>query len=98
MLHLRVYGPSDALTKVGEGLEDRGTAGRVALSHGVRAGQVLLTAEVHSDAADDVLEFLVSRGVAEDDIRLVRFDEVGPIRAGRAAVSLIWAACWGGPR
>jgi uncharacterized hydrophobic protein (TIGR00271 family) len=91
MLHLRIYGPSDALTKVGEGLEDRGTATRVALSNGVRAGHVLLTAEVQSEAADALLEFLVRSGVAEDDIRLARFDEVGPIRGGRAAASLIWA-------
>ncbi len=91
MLHLRLYGPSDALAKIGEGLEDRGAAGRVALSHGVRAGHVLLTAEVHSGAADEVLHFLVSSGVAEEDIRLARFDEVGPVRAGRAAASLIWA-------
>jgi uncharacterized hydrophobic protein (TIGR00271 family) len=91
MLHLRVYGPSDALTKIGEGLEDRGTAGRVALSHGVRSGHVLLTAEVHSEAADAVLDFLVESGVAKEDIRLARLDEVGPIRAGHAAASLIWA-------
>jgi uncharacterized hydrophobic protein (TIGR00271 family) len=98
MLHLRIYGPSEALTKVGEGLEDRGTAQRVALARGVRPGHVLMTAEVHSGSADAVLEFLVRSGVAEDDIRLARFDEVGPIRAGPAGGSLIWADVLGQAR
>jgi uncharacterized hydrophobic protein (TIGR00271 family) len=91
MLHLRVYGPSDSLTELGAGLEDRGTARNVALAQGVRAGHVLLTAEVEVESADALLEFLEHSGVAEEDIRLARLDEVGPIRRGRAAASLIWA-------
>jgi uncharacterized hydrophobic protein (TIGR00271 family) len=91
MLHLRVYGSSHALTKVGQGLEDRGTAQRVALADGVRAGHVLLTAEVDSESADAVLEFLVHSGVPEKDIRLTRLDEVGPILGGRSDAGLIWA-------
>jgi uncharacterized hydrophobic protein (TIGR00271 family) len=91
MLHLRIYGPADALTKVGEGLEEHGAARRVALTNGVRAGHVLLTAEVQHESADAVLEHLVDSGVAVDDIRLARLDEVGPIRAGRTTGSLIWA-------
>ena len=83
MLHLRVYGPSDSLTEIGEGLEDHGAARNVALAQGVRAGHVLLTAEVSAEWADGVLELLVSNGVAEDDIALARFDEIGPIRPGR---------------
>jgi uncharacterized hydrophobic protein (TIGR00271 family) len=91
MLHLRVYGPTDSLTEVGEGLEDRGTARNVALANGVRAGHVLLTAEVQIESADAVLEFLVRSGVDEEDIRLARLDEVGPVRPKRSATSLIWA-------
>jgi uncharacterized hydrophobic protein (TIGR00271 family) len=97
MLHLRIYGPSSSLTKIGEGLEDHGAARNVALAQGVRAGHVLLTAEVSAEWADGVLELLVRSGVAEEDIRLARLDEVGPIRPGRAA-SLIWADVLGQAR
>jgi uncharacterized hydrophobic protein (TIGR00271 family) len=97
MLHLRVYGPSDSMTEIGEGLEDHGAARNVALAQGVRAGHVLLTAEVSAEWADGVLELLVSSGVAEDDIMLARLDEIGPIRPGRSA-SLIWADVLGQAR
>jgi uncharacterized hydrophobic protein (TIGR00271 family) len=97
MLHLRVYGPSDSLMEIGEGLEDHGAARNVALAQGVRAGHVLLTAEVSAEWADGVLELLVQGGVAEDDIRLARLDEIGPIRPGRHA-SLIWADVLGQAR
>jgi uncharacterized hydrophobic protein (TIGR00271 family) len=97
MLHLRVYGLADSLTKIGEGLEDHGAARNVALAQGVRAGHVLLTAEVSAEWADSVLDLLVNSGVNEDDIRLARLDEIGPIRPGRSA-SLIWADVLGRAR
>ena len=65
MLHLRVYGPAESLTRIGEALEDHGAARNVALAPGVRAGKVLLTAEVSAGWADSVLELLVERGVDE---------------------------------
>lgn len=97
MLHLRVYGPSDSLTEIGEGLEDHGEAQNVAFAQGARAGYVLLTAEVFAERADGVLELLVRSGVAGDDIRLARLDEIGPIRPGGSA-SLIWADLLGQAR
>ena len=97
MLHLRVYGLSDSLTEIGEGLENHGAARNVALSQGVRAGHVLLTAEVSAEWADRVLELLVTRGVAEEDIALARFDEIGPIRPGHPT-SLIWTDVLGQAR
>jgi uncharacterized hydrophobic protein (TIGR00271 family) len=97
MLHLRVYGPSDSLTEIGVGLEDHGAARNVALAQGVRAGHVLLTAEVSAEWADGVLELLVRSGVDQDDIRLARLDEIGPIRPGRGA-TLIWADVLGQAR
>ena len=97
MLHLRVYGPSESLTELGEGLEDYGAARNVALAQGVRPGHVLLTAEVSPEWADGVLELLVRNGVAEDDIMLARLDEIGPIRPGRSA-TLIWADVLGHAR
>ena len=38
-----------------------------------------------------MLELLIRNGVAEDDIMLARLDEIGPIKPGRTAASLIWA-------
>jgi uncharacterized hydrophobic protein (TIGR00271 family) len=98
MLQLRVYGPTTSLTAVGEGLADHGAARNVALAQGVRAGHVLLTAEVHAESADAVLEFLELSGLAGEDISLARLDDVGPIRAGRAEASLIWADVLGQAR
>jgi uncharacterized hydrophobic protein (TIGR00271 family) len=97
MLHLRVYGPSDSLMEIGEGLEDHGAARNVAVAQGVRAGHVLLTAEVSAERADGVLDLLTRSGVAEDDIRIARIDEIGPFRPGRSA-SLIWADVLGQAR
>jgi uncharacterized hydrophobic protein (TIGR00271 family) len=91
MLFLRVYGPTQALTDVGEGLEGGGTARHVTVVQGVRPGHSLLTAEVGPASADAVLDFLVSRGVAREDVTLARLDEIGPIAPGRTATSLIWA-------
>jgi uncharacterized hydrophobic protein (TIGR00271 family) len=63
----------------------------VTVVQGVRPGHALLTAEVGPASADAVLDFLVSRGVAREDITLARLDEIGPIAPGRTAASLIWA-------
>jgi uncharacterized hydrophobic protein (TIGR00271 family) len=98
MLHLRVYGHADSLTRIGGDLEDHGAARNVALAPGVRAGYVLLSAEVFADSADAVLELLVHSGVAEEDIKLARLDEIGPIKPGRTAGSLIWADVLGQAR
>ena len=98
MLHLWVYGPSDSVTEVGEGLEDHGAARRVAFAQGVPAGQLLLTAEVHPDSADAVLEYLLSAGLEREDIALARFDEVGPVASGHPVASLIWADVLGQAR
>jgi uncharacterized hydrophobic protein (TIGR00271 family) len=98
MLHLRVYGHADSLTRIGGDLEDHGSARNVALAPGVRAGYVLLSAEVFADSADAVLELLVRNGVAEEDIKLARLDEIGPIKPGHTAGSLIWADVLGQAR
>jgi uncharacterized hydrophobic protein (TIGR00271 family) len=98
MLHLRVYGRADSLTEIGTALEDLGAARNVALAHGVRSGHVLLTAEVAPGSADAVLELLVRRGVDAEDIQLARFDEIGPLKPGRTAGSLIWADMLGQAR
>ena len=91
MLQLRIYGPSESLTDVGRGLEDDGGARNVALAPGVRTGHVLLTAEVHPESADAVLDALARGGVAQDDIALARIEEITPMAPGRNA------RAWSGP-
>ncbi|WP_433291607.1 hypothetical protein ACQPZQ_02520 [Pseudonocardia sp. CA-142604] len=68
---------------IGEDLEDLGVARNVALAQDVHTGHGLLTAEVYAESTDAVLERLVSSGATEEDIKLARLDEVGPIKLGR---------------
>jgi uncharacterized hydrophobic protein (TIGR00271 family) len=98
MLQLRIFGPSEWLTDVGRGLDDDGGARNVALAQGVRAGHVLLTAEVHPESADAVLEALAHGGVAQEDIALARIEEITPMAPGRNARSLVWADVLGQAR
>ena len=70
MLHLRIYGPSGAMEDVGQGLERGGDARHVTLVPAVRPGHALLTAEVAPEAADQVLEYLLRRGLAQEDVAL----------------------------
>ena len=98
MLHLRVYGPSSSLTPVGEGLAEHDAARNVVVLQGVRAGTVLLTAEVQADSADAVLEFLADRGVEREEIGLARLDEIAPVGSSHTATSLIWADVLGQAR
>ena len=98
MLHLRVYGPADSLTAIGGDLEARGAVRAVALARGLQDDKILLTAEVPAESADAVLELLMSNGVTEDDIVLVRLDEIGLIRSGGTTASLIWADMLGQAR
>jgi hypothetical protein len=91
VLFLRVYATTATLGEVAEGLEQHGSARHVILAEGVRPGHALLTAEVHPESADPVLEFLVSHGIAEEDIALARLDEIAPVGSAHPATSLIWA-------
>ena len=98
MLFLRVYALSATLDEVARGLDEHGSARHVTLAPGVRSGHALLTAEVHPDSADPVLEFLLSSGVAEEDIALARLDEIAPVGSAHPATSLIWADVLGQAR
>jgi uncharacterized hydrophobic protein (TIGR00271 family) len=98
MLFLRVYSTTATLGEIAEGLDQQGSARHVTLAPGVRSGHALLTAEVHPESADPVLEFLVSSGVAEDDIALARLDEIAPVGSAHPATSLIWADVLGQAR
>ena len=98
MLFLRVYATTALLREVALGLEEHGSARHVVVAEGVRSGHALLTAELHPESADPALEFLVSRGVAEDDIALARLDEIAPVGSAHPATSLIWADVLGQAR
>ena len=98
MLFLRVYARSATLGEVAQGLEEHGSARHVTLAPCVRSGHALLTAEVHPESADPVLEFLMSRGVPADDIALARLDEIAPVGSAHPATSLIWADVLGQAR
>ena len=98
MLFLRVYASAATLSEVAEGLEDNGSARHVVVAPGVRPGHALLTAELHPESADPALEFLLSNGVAEDDIALARLDEIAPVGSAHPATSLIWADVLGQAR
>jgi uncharacterized hydrophobic protein (TIGR00271 family) len=98
MLHLRVYGDSNVVAEIGAGLDAHGTARHLAIGPGVRPGYVLLTAEVTGASADVVLEFVQSRGVAPEDITLVRLDDVGLTAPRHAEATLIWADMLGQAR
>jgi len=98
MLFLRVYANAATLSEVAQGLEDNGSARHVVVAPGVRPGHALLTAELHPESADPALEFLVSNGVAEDDIALARLDEIAPVGSAHPATSLIWADVLGQAR
>lgn len=98
MLFLRVYANAAILCEVAQGLEEHGSARHVVVAPGVRSGHALLTAELHPDSADPALEFLVSSGVAEDDIALARLDEIAPVGSAHPATSLIWADVLGQAR
>jgi uncharacterized hydrophobic protein (TIGR00271 family) len=90
MLQLRVYGASASLEAVGRGLGDGGAVRGVAIAQALRPGEAVLTAEVLPEAADTVLAAVTERGVAPEDVALVRLDDIVAFR-GRGGGSLIWA-------
>ena len=91
MLRLSVYGHSAALAPIGAELEDRGDVRHVALAAALRPDHSLLGGEVTPASADAVLSFLLSRGLARQDIALTRVEEIGPRARGDTEGALIWA-------
>jgi uncharacterized hydrophobic protein (TIGR00271 family) len=98
MLQLRVYGRAEALTAIGNELDQDGTARHLAVAAGLRADGAVLTGEVAPDSADAVLQHLVGSGIPEQDMVLTRTDDIGPLRATGASAALIWADVLGQAR
>ena len=98
MLELRVYGESRQLTELGADLEQRGAARHATLAPGATDGRVLLTAEVDRGSADSVLQFVLATGVPQEDVAIVRLDDVGPVAPVSGSATLIWADVMGQAR
>jgi uncharacterized hydrophobic protein (TIGR00271 family) len=98
MLQLRVYGRAEALTAIGNELDQDGTVRHLAVAAGLRADGAVLTGEVAPDSADAVLQHLVGSGIPEQDMVLTRTDDIGPLRATGAPAGLIWADVLGQAR
>ena len=98
MLQLRVYGRAEALTAIGNELDQGGAARHLAVTAGLRADGAVLTGEVAPDLADAVLQHLVGSGIPAQDMVLTRTDDIGPLRATGASAALIWADVLGQAR
>jgi uncharacterized hydrophobic protein (TIGR00271 family) len=98
MLQLRVYGRAEALTAIGNELDQGGAARHLAVTAGLRADGAVLTGEVAPESADAVLQHLVGSGIPEQDMVLTRTDDIGPLRATGASAALIWADVLGQAR
>jgi uncharacterized hydrophobic protein (TIGR00271 family) len=98
MLHLRVFGNSAAMGEVAEHLGGLAGARHVSVSDGVRAGDVLVTADLRAAAADGALEMVRGLGVAAEDMTLLRLDAIGPSPTTDESVALVWADLLGQAR
>jgi uncharacterized hydrophobic protein (TIGR00271 family) len=98
MLQLRVYGRAEALTAIGNELDQGGTARHLAVTAGLRADGAVLTGEVAPESADAVLQHLVGSGIPSEDMVLTRTDDIGPLRATGASAGFIWADVLGQAR
>ena len=92
MLHLRVFGSARVMAEVAEVLSGLGGARHITRTEaGHRTGTVLVTADLHTDAADAALSSLRRLGVRTDDFALVRFDAIQPLVRRPHRASLVWA-------
>jgi uncharacterized hydrophobic protein (TIGR00271 family) len=98
MLQLRVYGRAEALTAIGNELDQGGTARHLAVTAGLRADGAVLTGEVAPESADAVLRHLVGSGIPNQDMVLTRSDDILPLSAAGASPALIWADLLGQAR
>jgi uncharacterized hydrophobic protein (TIGR00271 family) len=92
VLQLRVFGASAAMAAVVERLSELPGARHITRTDsGARAGETLVTADLHADAADPALEAISRLGVAPDDVALLRLDSIQPGGRRREGANLVWA-------
>jgi uncharacterized hydrophobic protein (TIGR00271 family) len=82
---------------VADDLERLAGARHVAVSDSRRATSCLVTADVRPEAADEALSTLRRRGIATEDITLVRLETIGPAATAEPLV-LVWADVLGQAR
>ncbi len=98
MLQLRVYGDSAAMAAVADSLDGHDGVRHLSLVTSRRGADVVVTADVRTEAADAVLGLLDRGGVRADDVVLVRLETVGPAAAGGDPAAVVWADILGQAR
>jgi uncharacterized hydrophobic protein (TIGR00271 family) len=91
VLHLRVYGPTQAMSEVAERLHALPGARHVVRSGEGPLGETVVTADLGSDSADEALEALARLQIPQEDIDLLRLESIGPTTAGRPLARVVWA-------
>jgi hypothetical protein len=92
VLHLRVFGSARVMAEVAEVLSDLGGTRHITRTEtGHRSGTVIVTADLHTDAADSALRSLRRLGVHTDDFALLRLDAIQPLARRPHRASLVWA-------
>jgi uncharacterized hydrophobic protein (TIGR00271 family) len=91
VLQLRVFGGSQELADVAEGLEEIPGSRHVLRIGDGGPGKRLLTADLVDDAVDQALELVNRLGVSAEDVVLIRLDSIGPAAAQRPLASVVWA-------
>jgi uncharacterized hydrophobic protein (TIGR00271 family) len=92
MLQLRVFGENQRLTGLGTWLEDSGRAIHTVVVPAF--GDVhngLLLSDIEADSATSVLARLNEAGVSQDDVAVIRADDIGPAIPRGRDTSLVWA-------
>jgi uncharacterized hydrophobic protein (TIGR00271 family) len=98
MLQLRVFGDSAAIADVAERLRTLPGARHVSVTGGIQDASALVTADVHAAAADVALDMARARGIAAEDVALLRLDAIGPASGSDEPVALVWADLLGQAR
>lgn len=94
MLQLRVFGPTTTLVEVAGRLRGQRYGRHPVLRPGVDTDRGMLTVEIEPAVADQALSVVEAAGIADDDVALVRLEEITPVRGGHVP-SLIWTDMMG---
>jgi uncharacterized hydrophobic protein (TIGR00271 family) len=92
VLHLRVFGSAHAMAEVAETLAGLGGARHITRTGtGHRENTVIVTADLHADAADAALHSLRRLGIPGDDFSLRRLEAIQPLVRRPRVAGVVWA-------
>lgn len=91
MLQLQVFGSTQAMADVAEGLEEIPGSRHVMRTVDGGSGRCVVTADLVEDAVDAALAGVNRLGVPRDDVALLRLDSIGPTAEQRPLGSILWA-------